>query len=65
MARTFVKKTITPEVVSTFLDGRNPQERIVNFEYNYQDDFIKVIYRDESDRKCISVDSFYPFSHQN
>lgn len=61
MARTFVKKTITPEVVSTFLDGRNPQERIVNFEYNYQDDFIKVIYRDESDRKCISVDSFYPF----
>ena len=42
MARTFVKKTITPEVVSTFLDGRNPQERIVNFEYNYQDDFIKV-----------------------
>ena len=31
MAKKFIKKEITPEVVSTFIEGHDPQERIVNF----------------------------------
>lgn len=61
MAKKFIKKEITPEVVSTFIDGYDPQERIVNFEYNYRDDFIKVYYRDENDNKRVSNEPFYPF----
>ena len=49
MAKKFIKKEITPEVISTFIEGYDPQERIVNFEYKYQDNFIKVYYRDEED----------------
>ena len=30
MAKKFIKKDITPEVVSTFIEGYDPQERIVN-----------------------------------
>jgi DNA polymerase elongation subunit (family B) len=61
MAKKFIKKEITPEVVSTFLEGHDPQERIVNFDYKYKDNFITIIYRDENDRKCFSRDSFKPF----
>ena len=38
----FVKREITPEMIQTFLDGRDPQERIVNLEYSYNDEFIYV-----------------------
>lgn len=61
MAKKFIKKEITPEVVSTFLEGRDPQERIVNFDYKYKDNFITVFYRDEKDIKRTSVEPFYPF----
>ena len=61
MAKKFIKKEITPEVVSTFIEGHDPQERIVNFEYNYQNDFIKVYYRDENDNKRVVNEPFYPF----
>lgn len=61
MAKKFIKKEITPEVVSTFLEGHDPQERIVNFDYKYQDNFIKVFYRDENDVKHTSIEPFYPF----
>ena len=61
MAKKFIKKKITPEVVSTFLEGRDPMERIVNFEYNYNDDFIKVFYRDENDNKRVINEPFMPF----
>ena len=61
MAQNFIKKEITPEVISTFLDGHDPQERIVNFDYKYKDDFIRVYYRDENDEKCVSSQPFYPF----
>ena len=61
MAKTFIKKKITPEVVSNFIEGHDPQERIVNFEYSYKDDFIKVFYRDENDDKHIDTQPFYPF----
>ena len=61
MAKKFIKKEITPEVVSTFIEGHAPQERIVNFEYNYRDDFVKVYYRDENDNKRVEKEPFYPF----
>ena len=61
MAQNFVKKEITPEVISTFLDGHDPQERIVNFDYKYKDDKIKVYYRDKDDNRCVSEEPFYPF----
>ena len=61
MAKTFIKKEITPDVINTFINGHDSQERIVNFEYNYKDDFIKVYYRDENDNKRSSNEPFYPF----
>ena len=57
----FVKNEITPEKIASFLDGNDPQERIVNLEYSYQDDFITVYYRDENDVKQVSREPFYPF----
>ena len=59
--RKFVKKEITPEVIASFLDGNDPQERIVDLEYSYNDDFISVYYRDENDVKQVSQEPFYPF----
>ena len=59
--KVFVKKEITPEMIQTFLDGRDPQERIVNLEYSYNNDFITVYYRDENDVKQVSNESFFPF----
>lgn len=55
------RKKITREDIAVFLDGHNPQERIVDLEYNYQDDFITVWYRNDKDEKCSSTESFYPF----
>ena len=57
----FEKKKLTVEDIETFLNGRDPQERIVNLEYSYQDDFITVFYRDEQDRKVSEQVPFYPF----
>ena len=61
MAKTFIKKEVTPEVISMFLDGRDPQERIVNFDYQYQNDYIKIFYRDKDDNRCVTTEPFYPF----
>ena len=55
------RKEINEEVISTFLAGHDPMERIVNLEYKYNEDKIKVIYRDEQDRKCEVMDYFHPF----
>lgn len=55
------RKEITPELIETFLSGYDPQERIVQLEYEYQDDFMKVFYRNEKDQKCMSVQAFFPF----
>lgn len=54
-------RNITSEAISTFLDGHDPQERIVNFDYKGQNPYIDVIYRDEDDNKCITSEPFYPF----
>ena len=61
MAKKFVKREITPEIIKSFLEGNDPQERIVNLEYSYQNDYITVFYRDEQDRKLTSRESFLPF----
>lgn len=55
-------KTITQEVIQNFIEGRDPMERIVNITYSYQDDFVKIYYRDENDRKCSTKQLFYPFT---
>lgn len=56
-----MQATITQEEIAKFLEGRDPMERIVYLDYNYQNDYINVIYRDELDRKCLHKDPFYPF----
>lgn len=55
------RREINEEVISTFLAGRDPMERIVNLDYKYNEDKIKVIYRDENDNKCEMMDYFHPF----
>lgn len=57
----FKRKEITEEVISTFLAGHDPMERIVNLDYKYNEDKIKVIYRDENDNRCEMMDYFHPF----
>ena len=54
-------KEITTEDIELFLNGHDPQERIVNLEYSYRDDFVKMYYRNEHDQKCLSLQPFYPF----
>ena len=43
------------------MEGHDPQKRIVNLEYSYQDDYVTVVYRDENDQKCKRKEKFYPF----
>ena len=49
------------EAVKTFMEGHDPEERIVYVETNYRDPFVKVYYRNENDDKCVSERPFYPF----
>ena len=57
----FKRQEITMEAVKTFMEGHDPEERIVNIVTNYRDPFVKVYYRDEDDNKCVSERPFYPF----
>ena len=54
-------RKISQEDIERFIDGHDPQERIVNLEYSYRDDFITVVYRDENDEKRKKKEKFYPF----
>lgn len=49
------------EEVGKFLEGRDPQERIVNLLYNYQNNYVTVVYRNEKDQKCTNDEPFFPF----
>ena len=49
------------EAVKTFMEGHDPEERIVDITTSYRDPFVKVYYRDEDDNKCVSERPFYPF----
>ena len=55
------RRQITPDEIAAFIEGHDPQERIVNFDYKYNDDHITIIYRDENDNKCTHIEPFYPF----
>ena len=55
------KTEITTEVINSFINGTDPMERIVNLEYKYDSDKIKVYYRNENDNKCYKMENFYPF----
>ena len=55
------RKQITHEEIYTFLEGRDPMERIVNLDYQSNNDYMTVIYRNENDQKCRHKDPFYPF----
>ena len=49
------------EEVHKFLNGRDPMERIVNIECDYNDDRVSIIYKTESGDKRIKLDDFKPF----
>ena len=57
----FKRQEITMEAVKTFMEGHDPEERIVDITTNYRDPFVKVYYRDADDNKCVSERPFYPF----
>lgn len=52
---------VTKEQIGSFLNGTNPQERIIKVEGDYNESKIHVIYRDEGGKMCIEHDNFYPF----
>ena len=55
------RQEITMDDVKIFLEGHDPEERIVHISTNYRDQFVKVYYRDENDNRCVSERPFYPF----
>lgn len=61
MEENLVRKEISQEDIKHFIEGRDPQERIVNITYNYRDDFVTVFYRNEKDQKCKQEYKFYPY----
>lgn len=54
-------KNVSMEEIRSFLNGTNPQERIIKIECNNNDDFVSVVYVDENGQKRIQKDKFYPF----
>ena len=54
-------KEITKEVISSFLSGSNPMERIIKMEIGYDDDKIVVFYRDEKGEMQSQKEDFLPF----
>lgn len=55
------RKEISQEEIAKFLEGRDLEEGIVNFDYSYRDDFITVYKRDKDDLKHVRKEPFYPF----
>ena len=52
-----MKKEVTKEQIHSFLNGRNPMERIIKIEGGYNDDKMAVIYRDENGiKKVYAID---------
>lgn len=52
---------VSKEQIDSFLNGSNPQERIIKVEGDYNESKIHVIYRDENGKMRIEHDDFYPF----
>lgn len=55
------KREITDDEILKFLEGHDPQERIVNIECFNNNDFATIYYRDENDIKHKTTEPFYPF----
>lgn len=55
------KKEISPESIEKFLNGHDDQQRIVNLDYKYDNDYIRVFYRNENDERCVEEYPFFPF----
>ena len=53
---------VTSEVVNTFINGRDPMERIVSVECGYQDDKVSIIYINENGEKRVRKEDFKPFA---
>lgn len=47
--------------INSFLNGRDPMQRIVNIECGYDDDTVFIIYKTEDGQKRIKKDDFKPF----
>lgn len=54
-------KEITSETVNSFLNGRDPMERIISIECGYQDDSVSIIYINANGEKRVRKDDFKPF----
>ena len=54
-------KKITTEEIDSFLNGRNPMERVISVDCSYNDDKVKIIYRTEDGKRKFKRESFYPF----
>jgi DNA polymerase elongation subunit (family B) len=54
-------KNITPEVIDSFIHGRDPQKRIVNFECDYYSHEVTVIARNDFNKRVETKEPFYPF----
>lgn len=52
---------VTKEEIDSFLNGTDPQERIIKIEGDYNESKIHVVYRDEDGKMRIQHDDFYPF----
>lgn len=52
---------VTKEEIDAFLNGTNPQERIIKVEGDYNESKVHVVYRDEDGKMRIQHDDFYPF----
>ena len=48
-------KEITNEMVNTFLNGRDPMERIITIECGYTDDRVSIVYINEKGEKRIKI----------
>lgn len=55
------KEKISLEDIKNFIEGSDPQERIVNITYSYRDSFVKVYCRNKNDQKYCEKQNFYPF----
>ena len=49
------------ERIKTFLEGKNPEERIVNIECGYGDNYVTLYIRDKEGKRHTKTDPFYPF----
>lgn len=55
------ENVINNEVITKFLNGSDPMERIISIECGYGDSTVSIIYRDKNDVKRVKREPFFPF----